>query len=230
MNPTNSSLEHAICSTSYCNFFHTLKIQFPFFARCNIKDDRNTSQNVTFVKTHVVVCLGLAGNWLSSRASSKRKQATKETLMRRSFAKKNALLLTYMKKSLFSSYIIIIHLPFQLVSSKQWRPDTYCISKVSVCSDFQTLGKPKFQNVQHNFLFSLFRTTFWKGLEGGVCCPLWGQFSYLVSRSRPKWTRGRHSPQGRSRNVGSRTGKCICLVFFLLLRASREKASLTKVF
>mgnify|MGYP007022687245 CR=1 FL=1 len=110
---------------------------------------------MTFVKTHVVVCLGLAGNWLSSRASSKRKQATKETLMRRSFAKKNALLLTYMKKSLLSSYIIIIYLPFQLVSSKQWRPDTYCISKVSVCSDFQTLGKPKFQNVQHNFLFLL---------------------------------------------------------------------------
>ena len=37
-----------------------------------------------------------------------------------------------MKKSLLSSYIIIIYLSFQLVSSKQWRPDTYCISKVSV--------------------------------------------------------------------------------------------------
>ena len=82
---------------------------------------------------------------------------------------------------------------------------------------FQYLKVPKVQ------LVLFFRTTFWKGLEGGICCPLWGQFSYLVSRSRPKWTRGRHSPQGRSRNVGSGTGKCIGFSSF------REKASL-KVF
>ena len=56
------------------------------------------------------------------------------------------------------------------------------------------------------FYWFAFRTSLRKGLEGGVCSSLRGQFSHLVPRSRQKWTRGRHFPQGRSRNACRGTG------------------------
>ena len=56
-------------------------------------------------------------------------------------------------------------------------------------------------------IFVLFRATLWKSMERRVCCSVWGQFPDLVSRSRPEWSRGRDLSQGRTRNVGSWTGK-----------------------